>query len=465
MSLTIESHLGYLIQGRGKTSSFFPYVIRSLERRMTPGLGTAGVTIDRHGRLILLYDPELANKLTVQQFTLVMIHEVYHLVLNHIPRALRLLDRVRDQGPLERRKFVTVSNIAMDYAVNSLMVQTAECIPSDFKRMGNKDPETGKYDFAGCYPTDAGLPERMSYEWYFNNLLADLDGYVKELAAFMIREGSLAPGDGPSDTPTEEDVARILDAYRQHHAPTADDRELEKAAEGMTSDQIAGSATNAERETLSSVRKAQEQAKKDRGTLPGCLSDLINDALREAAVPWEQYLKQWLSNTLRSTRVRSMKRPKRRASLGLQGGCNFPGRKSRRVYTLIFAIDTSGSMSNDDIASVLTELRHIQGVSKGIKVRVIECDARIGREYELTDYTPVRYEVTGRGGTEFEPVFLRAQELRADAILYGTDGYGSLPGLALLKQKPLCWIITKGGVPPWEAGYGSGIQYGRCIRL
>jgi hypothetical protein len=40
-----------------------------------------------------------------------------------------------------------------------------------------------------------------------------------------------------------------------------------------------------------------------------------------------------------------------------------------------------------------------------------------------------------------------------------------MPSIDLLRVRPVCWLITKGGVAPWEAGYGSQAQHGRVIRL
>jgi len=464
---SLEALLTYLLSAHGgsKTSPFFPHVLRALVKRPVPNMGTFGVSITPEGKLLLMYDPKILERLSVRHAILVLIHEVYHIVLHHIPRGLRLLDQVASSTELEKRKFFAISNIAADYAVNSLMVQCGECIPSDFKLMGEKDPKTGKYDFAGCYPTDSQLPERKTYEWYFNALMSDLDNFVQQLVAFMKAAGTLGEGEGPKGKfPTDEEIVEALERYREMHAPTNNDDELKRQSDQMNPDQRQAAAGKAERESRQAVRKAKEETQKSRGSLPAGLEEYISNMLEEAEIPWQQFFKTWLQNTLRHRRKRSMCKPRRRL-LDMEDICEFPGRMREKIYTIIFAIDTSGSMSNSDIADALSELRGMQAAAPGIQITVIECDAQIGREYTIDEFTEPQRNVTGRGGTRFEPVFERAAQLKADALIYATDGYGSLPSIELMRVRPLCWLVTHNGVAPWEAGYGSGAQYGHVIRL
>ena len=445
MNASLEEILSYTITGRGKSNSFFPMIINALRRVEAPGMGTFGVTIDRHGGLVLMYDPAVIQKLTFQQVTLVMIHEVFHLALNHIPRYLRLLDSISNES--ERKKAHRVANIAMDYAVNSLMVRTGECTEADFKSMGTLDPKTNKHDFAGVYPTDLKLPTGQTFEWYLIELMENLEMFSKMLAEALGMEGMNSIDD-------------ILDEYTKRQSPTSGHGDFDPNS--MTPEQSLATANRVEREAKKQVARAVDNMKKSRGTMPGGISELIEALLRPDGIPWRRLLSTWINNTLRKDRVRSKRRPKRRT---LQGAnvCKFPGRIGEDQYTLVFAIDTSGSMGGPELGAILGEMQRLQKATKNIQITVLECDTRIGKEYKVGPNDKFDYNLSGRGGTTFDPVFVRTRELKADALIYATDGYGPMPEVQNRLKIPVIWCLTPGGVPPWEACGGE--PYGRILRV
>lgn len=63
----------------------------------------------------ILYNPEFVNKLTFQEVTGVVVHEMYHILLMH-------MIRLGDRNPM-------IANIAMDYAINPLVQQAGFVLP------------------------------------------------------------------------------------------------------------------------------------------------------------------------------------------------------------------------------------------------------------------------------------------------------------------------------------------------
>jgi predicted metal-dependent peptidase len=119
---------------------------------------------------------------------------------------------------------------------------------------------------------------------------------------------------------------------------------------------------------------------------------------------------------------------------------------------LVVAIDSSGSMSNEQIDKILTEVAQIKKVLN-CGLWIIVCDARIASAKYYSPYEQVqweKFEIGGRGGTAFEPVFnyLKEKKIKVKALVYGTDTYGSFP-----KQKPsypVFWLTdVKDGKVPW----------------
>lgn len=88
---------------------------------------------------------------------------------------------------------------------------------------------------------------------------------------------------------------------------------------------------------------------------------------------------------------------------------------------LTFAIDTSGSVSNNELGRFVGELQHVLENVHFDGITVIQCDCQINRvdEYERDDQLPT--EVYGRGGTRFSPVFDYIKDHPTDGLIYFTD--------------------------------------------
>jgi predicted metal-dependent peptidase len=78
---------------------------------------------------------------------------------------------------------------------------------------------------------------------------------------------------------------------------------------------------------------------------------------------------------------------------GLPGVLPFPGRARDRKFNILFALDTSGSMSPDDLRLGLTELCHLARADQDITVTVLQCDAAIQKVYEISSPDQVDFEV------------------------------------------------------------------------
>ena len=116
------------------------------------------------------------------------------------------------------------------------------------------------------------------------------------------------------------------------------------------------------------------------------------------------------------------------------------------IIKLIVAIDTSGSMSNETLERIMTEIFDIIG-SRMCEVTVIECDAKIQRVYKARSVKDISYDICGRGGTSFIPVieYINNHRQFRDAILiYFTDGVGdrSIPRPLTLKTM---WVLRDAG--------------------
>ena len=424
-------------------------------RRVEAPVGTMGVTI-REGAYTLLYDPSFveSEEVTLHQLSKVLIHEFLHLLLEHIPRYSRALRRA---GPNRKPLVKQFANVAMDYAVNSLMVNLGEATLEDFKGMGR---------YSGVYPTDVGLPEGKSFEWYLRALLSNPEEFERKMAASSGGEG----GEGQS---LEELLRDYLDKV---NCPIHEDveSELENLQAGAESDgEGDGMLSQIERGLVNKGKGAIREGlegMKGKGALPGGLQTIVDEALAPPKLPWKGILRRFLESARDRTLVPSFRRPKRRIAVDevdpQAEPCNFPGRTPLGCLHIVFGIDTSGSVSDAEIKDILTELRGVVGAYPKTSVTVIEADTRIQREYKLASHSDIPGRVAGRGGTDYEAVFSRAKEVEADLLIYATDGECGLPcpGNRLPPDQVL-WMVTRGSVWPGTGYWGGGNKekYGRAV--
>ena len=104
------------------------------------------------------------------------------------------------------------------------------------------------------------------------------------------------------------------------------------------------------------------------------------------------------------------------------------------------AVDTSGSVNDDELRDFFSEITYIY--KTGARITILECDARISANYEYTGKWAGK--VHGRGGTDFQPVidYYRKNIRDYAALVYFTDGECSIPDNV---PRNTIWVITSGG--------------------
>ena len=78
----------------------------------------------------------------------------------------------------------------------------------------------------------------------------------------------------------------------------------------------------------------------------------------------------------------------------------YPGVRLKRSFSLLVAIDTSGSISSKELEIFLNEIQSLSNQTRFITI--IECDCEIKDVYKYK-FSKDKV-ITGRGGTEFDPV-------------------------------------------------------------
>ena len=162
-------------------------------------------------------------------------------------------------------------------------------------------------------------------------------------------------------------------------------------------------------------------------------------AIQDSKIDWRDLLRCWLIDRIK-TDWSMWPYSKKHIHRGLfmpSIGIEAPGH-------LVFAVDTSGSMSDADLADIYSEIR-IYRETFPCRLTIIQADAVIQTvtTFEELDgeEIPEKVQISGRGGTNFRPVFQWIGENAPGAyLIYATDGYGSFPDRA--DTGGVIWLLS-----------------------
>lgn len=188
------------------------------------------------------------------------------------------------------------------------------------------------------------------------------------------------------------------------------------------------------------------------GDLPGGLRRYIKELMerRKPQINWRRALKLFTHSSSRTRIQNTIKKASKRYG-------TVPGIRIRKKNKLLVAIDTSGSINQEELGLFFSELYHIH--KEGAEIRVVECDTALGAQYDYKGRTPEF--VTGGGGTDFNAPLAFANEVfTPDAIIYFTDGYAAAPEVT--PRAPVMWMITREGIAEdseaWSALKGRKVK-------
>lgn len=141
---------------------------------------------------------------------------------------------------------------------------------------------------------------------------------------------------------------------------------------------------------------------------------------------WREILRDFVTTTCAGKDYSTWRKPNRRF-IGMD--MLMPSSISESVGEIVVAIDTSGSIGNDELNSFLTEIVGICDQVKPSKVRLLYWDTQVcGEEVYLdAEYAnlPQSTKPKGGGGTDPEcvPAYLNEHSIQPEAVVMLTDGY------------------------------------------
>lgn len=201
-------------------------------------------------------------------------------------------------------------------------------------------------------------------------------------------------------------------------------------------------------EVMTETQRAAERMKSMRGTVPSDIAEALGELMNPTLSATDIIRSVCMKKVQDSGMLNDWKRFRRRFINPTKGRMRqyLPKRYTHRARWLAM-LDTSGSMSQDDLIYGVSQLQSLTGTDG----MIVSCDASVHWE----SLTPVknkqdltRTKVVGRGGTVFDDFFKEFPNKVGsdfDCIVILTDGdCGTIP----MELQPRCdvvWIITRGG--------------------
>ena len=329
------------------------------------------------------YGYEFFKALTLPEKRGVVMHENFHDALMHMTRDRDL-----------RKESARLYNVAADYALNAIIM-----------------------DIASKHPAFITLPKGCMYNPMFNGWSArQVYLYLRDQCE---SEPQPQDGDGEGSGEPHAGATEVTDKKTgaKHNIGAPMDEHDYGRGDGLSDDEAA----DEEKE----VREALQQG----GIVAGMRGATLPRAIEDALLPkvdWREMLRDFVSEVCKGRDELTWRQYDRRRM-----ACDMyvPSTESETVGELVLAIDTSGSISQDDLAAVASEVSKLCEEVEPSALRVVWWDTAVHGEqrFEPGDYSGIAHllKPKGGGGTRVGCVseYLSKLGSKPEAVIVFTDGY------------------------------------------
>ncbi len=327
----------------------------------------------------------------------VLVHEISHVAFQHIQR--------------QHNRIFKIWNMATDYTINYII------------KSGNMQ-----------------LPEGILYDSDYANKTAEevydilmKKSNIKSIADLANEGIGQMPGGGKGNNSGQ---GKVLDDHSKWQDVAKDKNKSEEMS----------------REWKVRIAQASEVAK-GRGCLPAGMGRTIDEIL-EPRLDWKEIVAPYVRP---SRGDYTFSTPDSRFMSDEYDYVYLPSFFNEEVEDIVIAVDTSGSISHDELKSFLSHIHYLLKAYPQLRGQITSCDTHPANFIEVTNDTDIMtIPLQGGGGTDFVPVFDLIKKTNIDPalLIYFTDGDGNYP-----KEKPeypVLWVMTD---KRWE----DKIPFGRFI--
>lgn len=206
----------------------------------------------------------------------------------------------------------------------------------------------------------------------------------------------------------------------------------DKDGRDLTQDEI----DEISKEVKANVKEAALIAKMA-GKLPGDIERLLGDLLNPK-IPWREVLAKFL--TVHVLTDYTWRLPNKRF---VSHGIYLPALSEPEIGDLVFVVDTSGSITEQDLVDLMSEVSGILMAFPSKSFWLLGCDTKVASAQELNFSEPIQ-KPKGGGGTCYKEPFkwVEKQGLDPACLIYLTDGEcDTFP--STIPDYPVLWVLTQ----------------------
>ena len=293
-----------------------------------------------------------------------------------------------------------LANIAMDYVVNDIIVEVYK-----------KDPKLLK------------LPEDCFYDSMFHGWS------VRRVYEYLKKEQK-----------ENKDGKRPQESFDSHD-------------ESAIGEMEPGEIEEVGRKIDEAIHQGGMLAGRFGAKIPRVIKDMM-----EPDIDWREVLQDfWTANVRGKDEMTWRRFNKSRVA----DGYYLPSTVTETIGEVILAIDTSGSIDNDDIAKVAARVQELCDTLPPERIRVLWWDTEVhGEQVFEGDYNNLSsmFKPMGGGGTKVSCVskYITNNNLNADCMIVFTDGYVE-SDITWTTHIPPVWIIKEDGKETFEPPRGQKV--------
>lgn len=360
------------------------------------------------------YNPNFINSLTDEVLEAIMASECFKLLLRHPTARLK---KPKEISALSST--VTVDQLIMKNLVNTDGLKDAIPMPSDF-----------------------GLGADSYYEEYFRQLMDKIQNTENKIEKMFGPPDSSEKEDcSDDDKDKDEDGFQKFDKQKGAIKSYMDPR--------GTSSQDWGDNDILDAEVENFVNNYKGSSKMWGKFSGDAMGQIV--AANTPKISWKEVVRRFNTSVQTSMQVATRMKPNRRFDL------DAPGR--RRVYTtkILFAVDASGSMSDEDVAEGFAV---INSVCRHAEVNYVLFDTEIKIIETKLKRAQKTFKIGGRGGTDPTPVLKYVDEHKYDGLVVYSDMYfGS--NLPKPRKCKVLWLGSiKDSKAPVDWGFHANLLRG-----
>jgi predicted metal-dependent peptidase len=354
---------------------FYGIFLIMLNKQWSKKVPTAGVGLN--GINYHLYiNEEFWNKLSMQHKVGLLKHELLHIGFFHLTNFDSMSNHL-------------LANIAKDLEIN-------QYIDKDYL------PEGGMT--LDLFP-ELNLKPKQGSNYYYEQLskAANNPGTCPNLDKI-----NQAQGEGNTTvTVTVKDEDE--DVQLPDHSTWSEIEELGEAGQKLVNKQV---------EHI--LKEIADQVEKSRGTIPGEFVSILEkiNHVEPPKFDWKGYLRRFVGGSTETYTKKTRRKHNKRYDEN-------PGLKIKYQKHVLVAIDTSGSVSNNELREFMGEMYHIK--KTGGEVTILQADTAVRNISKLKIGHDLKLH--GRGGTDFQPAidYFNENINNYSCMIYFTDGEAPAP--------------------------------------